>query len=82
MTLEEKLDNQKEKMKAAAPKEALDVMHHATEDLIASGIMDRAKKVGDIAPDFTLNNARGQAVNLTQKLSAGPVVLGFYRGGW
>jgi len=82
VTLKEKLDNQKKQLEAAAPKEALEVMHRAIEDLNASGIMDGVKKGGDTVPDFTLNNARGQAVSLSQKLSAGPVVLGFYRGGW
>lgn len=34
--------------------------------------------VGDLAPDFTLNNQDGQAVSLSALLRAGPVVLFFY----
>ena len=82
MSLQDKLDEQNQKMGSAAPKEAVDVMHRATKDLENSGMIDKAKNVGDTAPDFTLNNHHGQPVSLSQKLSQGPVVLGFYRGGW
>lgn len=37
-------------------------------------------KVGDIAPDFTLNDLDGNAVQLSKAKS--PVVLVFYRGYW
>jgi peroxiredoxin len=38
--------------------------------------------VGDQAPDFTLNDAIGNAVSLSELRSRGPVVLTFYRGEW
>jgi len=38
--------------------------------------------VGDIAPDFSLRDYQGRSVSLSESLSQGPVVLGFYRGGW
>ena len=82
MSLQEKLDAQREKFESSAPKEAVEVMHKATEDLEKSGIIDRALKVGDKAPDFTLRNAYGKPVQLKERLSQGPVVLGFYRGRW
>lgn len=47
-----------------------------------SGILDRSKKVGDKAPDFTLKNASGEDVKLSTLLADGPVVLTWYRGGW
>jgi len=37
---------------------------------------------GDLAPDFTLPNADGTPVNLTDLLKNGPVVMVFYRGIW
>lgn len=52
------------------------------EAVAESGIVDRAKKVGDQAPDFTLKNATGEEVRLTELLEQGPVVLTWYRGGW
>ena len=82
MSLQQKLDAQKKEIETSASKEALEVMHRATEDLVKSGIMDRIVKKGDKAPDFTLNDANGNTVNLKAKLSGGPVVLGFYRGRW
>ena len=57
-------------------------MHRATQDLRNSGILDRALGVGAKAPDFTLNNVRGEPLHLRAVLSRGPVVLGFYRGRW
>ncbi len=82
MSLQQKLDAQKKATETSAPKEALDIMHRATENLAKSGIMDRIVKKGDKAPDFMLNDVNGNAVNLKERLSGGPVVLGFYRGRW
>jgi peroxiredoxin len=41
-----------------------------------------ARKLGDIAPDFSLPDQTGQEVSLAERLRAGPVVLTFFRGGW
>ncbi|MFK7910932.1 MAG: peroxiredoxin-like family protein [Akkermansiaceae bacterium] len=45
-------------------------------------IVETAKQVGDTAPDFTLKNASGKEVKLSEQLKQGPVVLTWYRGGW
>ncbi len=58
------------------------VMEKATEDLIRSGIVERARKRGDQAPDFTLPDATGELVRLTDLLARGPAVVTFYRGTW
>ena len=39
-------------------------------------------RVGERAPDFTLVNAFGKEVKLSDQLKKGPVVLAFYRGAW
>jgi peroxiredoxin len=52
------------------------------EDLRAAGLEANALKPGDPAPDFTLPDATGKPVKLSERLKAGPVVLKFYRGGW
>lgn len=52
------------------------------EAVAATDILNRAVKVGDKAPDFTLNNANGEPVVLSALLEKGPVVLTWYRGGW
>ncbi len=82
MSLQDKLETQKQQFESAAPEEAVEVMRRATEDLARSGILDRAKTEGDEAPDFSLKNAHGKTVGLSDRLSKGPVVLGFYRGRW
>ena len=82
MSLEEKLAAIREMAKTRQPPEVRAAMHQATEDLRASGIMDRIAKVGSTAPDFTLPNAAGQPVSLAALRARGPVVLSFYRGRW
>jgi len=52
------------------------------EQLQASNVADHALAVGASAPDFLLPDARGATVRLYERLSQGPVVLSFYRGGW
>jgi peroxiredoxin len=57
-------------------------MHRATEELRASGIMDRVIRVGDKLPAFALPNSYGQEVRSAEVLAKGPLVLTFYRGAW
>lgn len=64
------------------PKEVLDVLVRTTEDQVKSGIADKALKVGDTVPDFTLPNVRGEAVTLSDVLEKGPAIVAFYRGAW
>jgi len=52
-------------------------MHRATAELVASGAASRAKKAGDIAPDFSLKDPKSKAVS-----SADLLKRGFYRGVW
>jgi hypothetical protein len=58
------------------------IMEQATSDLIRSGIVEGAKKIGDQAPDFSLPDAGGELVRLADLLARGPVVVTFYRGTW
>jgi len=82
MGLQEELNRLKNGIEAQAPKEFVEIMHRATADLEKSGILDGTVKVGDQAPDFSLQNADGQVFSLKDLLSHGPVVLSFYRGKW
>ena len=48
----------------------------------AAGLAQHSLQAGQPAPDFTLPDATGQPVELATLLTAGPVVLVFYRGNW
>jgi peroxiredoxin len=62
--------------------EALDTMSRATAELIATGQAQRAKKAGDVAPEFTLRDPDGKLVSSRERLARGPLVISFYRGVW
>jgi peroxiredoxin len=61
---------------------ALDLMRRATDELVASAQAQRARKAGDIAPEFTLSDPDGKPVSSRQLLARGPLVVSFYRGVW
>jgi hypothetical protein len=82
MKLQAKLDNIREQFESNAPQEALAIMHRATDDLLASGIMDGVLKVGDRSPDFSLTDHNGELISASALLSKGPLVISFYRGVW
>lgn len=80
------LNQQLEEMRRAswgrwAP-EKVAILRRSFEELTRSGILDRALKKGERAPDFTLKSADGAEVSLAGLLRKGPVVLAFYRGHW
>lgn len=65
-----------------APHEAIEIMRRATSELKASGIEQRALKVGDRAPSFTLFNQDHVEVASDELLRKGPLVVSFFRGHW
>ena len=82
MTLKERLEAMKAEAAKKMPPEAAAVAKRATEELLRSGIADRARKVGDRAPGFELPDAKGEMVRSQDLLARGPLVLTFYRGNW
>jgi hypothetical protein len=85
--LQQRLDDYKKAFEAGAPPqnvshEAIEKMHRATAALKASGIEDRALKVGDPAPNFALLNQDHVQVASTDLLREGPLVVTFFRGHW
>jgi peroxiredoxin len=87
MALQDRLDAFKAdfisgKWRYQPTKEVLDTMSRATAELIESGQAQRARKAGDVAPEFTLLDADGKAVSSRELLARGPLVISFYRGVW
>ena len=60
----------------------LDTMQRATQSLIDSRQANDALEAGDIAPEFTLQDANGETVSSRALLGRGPLVATFYRGVW
>ena len=50
--------------------------------LKSAGVVKRAHKSGQIAPDFELPDFAGNQFSLAQLRNDGPVALVFYRGLW
>jgi peroxiredoxin len=82
MLLKTELERFRTDFMATAPREVREAMARADLDLAASGLVERALKAGDVAPEFALPQVRGGIVRLSTLLAEGPVVLSFYRGGW
>ena len=87
MTLQDRLDDFKADFEGGnlgfkPTPDALDVMHRGTAELIASGQALNAKKAGDKAPEFTLNDPDGNPLSSAALLASGPLVVSFYRGAW
>ena len=71
MALEDTLRSIREASAKRIPADRAAVMHHATDELRAPGIMDRVIKVGN-----------RQEVRSSDLLARGPLVLTFFRGAW
>ena len=64
------------------PKDALDVFDQDAASLQENHSSILKLQVGDKAPDFSLINAKGETVRLSELLKKEKVVLTFYRGTW
>ncbi|MEZ7497654.1 peroxiredoxin-like family protein [Flavobacterium sp. Arc3] len=80
--LQATLDNAKNAWEAKAPERTKEIYAEGIADVTRQNIVLNAKKNDDIAPNFSLTNATGKEVQLSDYLKKGPVVLTWYRGGW
>ena len=79
--IEKDLQAVSENVRKQAP-DAARVIDDGIRQIAASGIVEKAPKVGDTVRPFALPDASGKTVKLTDLLAKGPVVLTWYRGGW
>jgi hypothetical protein len=82
MGLQDEIKALNEKTLASIPQGTINIMVKATEELAATGIVNRALAKGDVMPPFSLPNVHGQIVTSADLLSRGPQVISFYRGSW
>ena len=80
--LTDAIDGYNAEKKRKVPAEILTTMAQATDDLINSGIENRALKIGDTIPDFELPDQHGKPRRFYDYLAQSVVVLNIYRGGW
>ena len=85
--VQSRLDEFKREFESGAPPynathEVIETMHRATGELEASGLANKALKIGDRAPQFRLFNQDHVEVNSADLLRQGPVVVSFFRGHW
>lgn len=64
------------------PAELSALIEQGAGEISALDFIERARKVGEAAPDFALPNQRGEQKRLADYLARGPLVLTFYRGVW
>ena len=82
MKLNEKLQLIQKEMAQNIPVDILNAFGQSLQELIEQNLEDRALKVGDIAPDFTLPDAEGLPVSLYDTLQHNAVIISFFRGNW
>jgi hypothetical protein len=85
--LQSRLDEFKKAFESGAPpynatREAIETMHRASAELEASGLANKALRVGDRAPEFSLFNQDHIQVNSADLLRQGSLVVSFFRGRW
>ena len=78
MSLQAKLDAFKADFEAgkppySVPRSVIETMHRATAELIESGAAQRAKKAGDVGPEFSLKDPEGDVVNSSESPETRPV---------
>jgi peroxiredoxin len=82
MTLKQDIEAFTAETAGRLPPELLADLRKSIDEVRRSGIANRALTAGDTAPEFTLPNAHGRAVALTDLLRRGPLIISFYRGVW
>jgi peroxiredoxin len=81
-SLQATLDNAKKAWEAKAAENTKEIYADGITDVTRQNVVTNAKKNDDKAPNFSLTNAVGKEVQLSDYLKKGPVVLTWYRGGW
>jgi len=82
MSLKKELLEKSNAFKNSAPAEVVSVINDGIQSINESDLTKTALQVGAKAPDFSLQNSKGDSVSLYTLLEKGSVILTWYRGGW
>ena len=82
MSLKDKLDETRAGAAKRIPPDKQAIMHRATDDLRASGILARVTAPGQKMPAFSGLSHDGRSIESAELLARGPLVLSFFRGHW
>ncbi len=82
MTLAQNIQAFQDEFIPTIPKQTLDTLMAELQALINTGIAEKSVTQGDNFPGFILPNANNENCSLSDFLSAGPMVISFYRGAW
>lgn len=82
MTLQDQLDAVRAQELQKSPPHVRRIREEAFDHLVSTGVSDRILEAGDRAPDFELEDIRGDRLSLKDLCRSGPVILNFFRGGW
>jgi len=71
-----------QQVRSSLPAELNTLLEQGAGEISALDIIERAKKAGELMPDFEMTNQHGESTSLDKLLKNGPLVLTFYRGLW
>ena len=80
--LNHKIRKTVQSFREALPAELSALIKQGAGEISALDIIERARKPGEKAPEFTLKNQKGEDRYLNDYLMDGPLVVTFYRGAW
>ena len=80
--VKKELEEFQENVAKRFPADRLKLYEDGVVEVKKMGVVEKALKVGDKAPDFELPDADGKPVRLSSLLQEGPVVVTWYRGAW
>ncbi len=81
-TLQEQLEAIKASTASRMTPEIIADMKQGYEELAENKVLEKALKIGDTAPAFTLPNSQGNMICSQDFIAKGPLVVLFYRGKW
>ena len=80
--LQTQINTARDIFREGLPPEVSDNIEAGATEIQNQKVTERALKVGDKAPNFTLENQNGDNINLSDLAKDGFAVVTFYRGSW